>query len=67
MLHLAGRIALGVDVADLLELERALQRDGVVDAAAQEEEIAIVVKALGQVEVEGVVVASSTWPISRGR
>ena len=39
MLHLSGGVALGVDVADLLELERALEGDGVVDAAAQEEEV----------------------------
>jgi hypothetical protein len=37
--HLAGGVSFGVDVGDLLELERALQRNGEVDAAAQEEEI----------------------------
>ena len=40
VLHLAGGIALGVDVGDLLQLERALEGDGVVDAAAQVEEVA---------------------------
>ena len=39
VLHLAGRIALGVDVGDLLELQRAFERDREVDAAAQEQEI----------------------------
>ena len=39
VLHLSGGVAFGVDVADLLELERALERDGVVDAAAEEEEV----------------------------
>ena len=39
VLHLAGRIALGVDVRDLLQLERAFERDRVVDAAAEEQEV----------------------------
>ena len=39
VLHLAGGVALGVDVGDLLELERAFEGDGVVDAAAEEEEV----------------------------
>jgi hypothetical protein len=40
VLHLAGRVALGVDVRNLLELERALERDGEMNAAAQVEKIA---------------------------
>ena len=40
VLHLAGGVAFGVDVADLLQLERAFEGDGVVDAATEEEEIA---------------------------
>jgi hypothetical protein len=44
VLHLAGRVALGVDVGDLLELERALERDREVDAAAEEEEVARVLE-----------------------
>ena len=40
VLHLARRVALGVDVGDFLELERALERDGVMDAAAEVEEVA---------------------------
>ena len=40
VLHLAGGVAFGVDVGDLLELEGAFERDGVVDAAAEEEEVA---------------------------
>ena len=39
MLHLAGGVAFGVDVGDLLELERAFEGDGIVDAAAEEEEV----------------------------
>ena len=39
MLDLAGGVAFGVDVGDLLEFERALEGDGVVDAAAEEEEV----------------------------
>jgi hypothetical protein len=37
VLEFTGRVGLGVDVADLLELERTFQRNGVVQAAAQEE------------------------------
>ena len=33
VLHFAGRIAFGVDVGNFLQLERAFERDGVVDAA----------------------------------
>ena len=40
MLHLARRVAFGVDVGDLLELEGSFEGDGVVDAAAEEEEVA---------------------------
>ena len=47
VLHLAGGVALGVDVADLLELERALHRDGVLQAAAEEEEVLRAGVALG--------------------
>ena len=35
VLHLAGGIALGMDVADLLQFERTLERDGIAGAAAQ--------------------------------
>ena len=38
--HFAGGVAFGVDVADLFELEGAFEGDGVVDAAAEEEEVA---------------------------
>ena len=39
VLHFAGGVAFGVDVGDFFELERAFERDGVVDAAAEEEEV----------------------------
>ena len=39
MLELAGRVGLGVDVADLLELQRAFERDRVVQAAAEEQRV----------------------------
>ncbi len=39
MLHLRRGHALGVDVADLLELEGAFQRDGVVVPAPEEEPV----------------------------
>ena len=50
VLHLARRVAFGVDVADLLELERALEGDGVVDAAAEEEEVVGGMEGLGELE-----------------
>ncbi len=46
MLHLAGGIPLGVDVRDLLQLQRAFERDRVVNAPAQEKEVAARVKAV---------------------
>ncbi len=48
VLHLAGGVAFGVDVGDLLELEGAFEGDGVVDAAAEEEEVARVVELFGE-------------------
>jgi len=52
VLHLAGGVAFGVDVGDLLELEGAFEGDGVVDAAAQEEEVAGGGELLGEVAAE---------------
>ena len=49
MLHLAGRIPLGVDVGDLLQLQRAFQRDRIVNAAPEEEEILRFVVAMRQI------------------
>ena len=43
VLHLARRVALGVNVADLLELERAFERNRVVDAAPQIQEVRVVI------------------------
>ena len=44
VLHLAGRVRLGRDVRDLLQLERALERDRQADVAAEvEEEVRVVV------------------------
>ena len=40
VLHFAGRVALGVNVGDFLELERAFEGDGEMDAAAEVEEVA---------------------------
>ena len=37
--HLSGRVALGMDVGDLLQLQRAFERNRVVDAATQVEEV----------------------------
>ena len=45
VLHLAGGIALGVDVGDFLQLQRALERDRIVDAAAEIQEVGARVEA----------------------
>ncbi len=55
MLHLTGRIALGVDVGDLLELERALEGDGEVDAASQEQKIGGAKELAREIFVKGIV------------
>ena len=47
VLHLAGRIALGMDVGDFLQLQGAFERDRIVDAAPQVEEVAALVEAPG--------------------
>ncbi len=39
VLHLAGRIALGVDVGDLFQFQRPFEGHRVLDAAAEEEEV----------------------------
>ena len=39
VLELAGGVGLGVDVGDLLQLQRAFHRDRVVDAAAEEQRV----------------------------
>ena len=52
MLQLAGGVCLGVDVADLLELERALESERIVEVAADEED-RIVVEILGSVLGDG--------------
>ena len=42
MLHLGGRVSLGMDVGNLLQLEGAFQRDREIDAASQIEEVVLV-------------------------
>ena len=39
VLHLGGRVTLGMDITDLFQFQRALQRHGVVPAAAEIEEV----------------------------
>ena len=52
MLHFAGGIAFGVDVGNLLQLKRAFERDGVVDAAAEIEEIGLTEELPGELLVK---------------
>ena len=54
MLHLGGRVALGVDVGDLLELERPLEGDREEGQAPEEEEVGVVGVAPGdRLDVRG--------------
>ena len=46
MLHLPSGIAFGVDVGNLLELQRALQGDRIVNSAPQVEEVTVTEKLL---------------------
>src|SRR6266481_797476 len=39
VLHLASGVALGVDIGNFLQLQRALKSNGVVNATGQEEEV----------------------------
>ena len=48
VLHFAGGVAFGVNVGDFLELERAFEGDGEMDAAAEVEEVARVGEAGGE-------------------
>ena len=48
VLHFAGGVAFGVNVGDFLELERAFERDGEMDAAAEIEKVARVGEVFGQ-------------------
>ena len=47
MLQLAGRIGLGVDVGNLLEFQRALERDRIVQSAPQEQGVFLLGEARG--------------------
>ena len=49
MLELTGSVGVRVDVADLLELQAALQREGVVEPAPDEEAALGVDEAAGEV------------------
>src|SRR5258706_5977789 len=51
VLHLAGGIPFGVNVADLLELERTFQGDWIVDAPSEEQEISTFVVKVGDLPV----------------
>ena len=59
VLHLAGGVAFGVDVGDLLELERAFEGDRVVDASAEEKEVIGTVEEAG--EVLALLVEGEAW------
>jgi hypothetical protein len=47
VLQLARRIRLGVDVRDFLELQRAFERDRVVQPASQEQRVLLLREMLG--------------------
>ncbi len=48
MLHLASRVAFGMDVADFLQLQRAFKGNRIVDAAPQEQEVGKLVQLVRQ-------------------
>ena len=52
MLHLPGRIALGVNVRNLLQLQGSFQRDGILDPAPQIEKVIALVERLSDPAVE---------------
>ena len=56
MLHLPGRVALGMDVADLLELEGPLHGNRIINAPPKENHILSVGKQVGQLRTALVVV-----------
>ena len=66
MLHLAGGVAFGVDVGDLLELEGAFEGDGEVDAAAEVEEVAGGGEALGELAHWSSTGAEDLFDLCRG-
>ena len=66
VLHLAGGVAFGVDVGNFLELERAFEGDGVVDAAAEEEEVAGVGELFGEGLATVVDGAEDVFELCRG-
>jgi hypothetical protein len=58
VLHFAGGISLGVNLGNLIQLERVFERDGIVNTASQEERILRPLVFLGQ--FRNVFVASQT-------
>ena len=63
--HLPGRVAFGVDVADLFELERAFEGDGVVDATAEIEEVGGLEELVGQLLVFAVAVEDAAGQVGQ--
>ena len=59
VLHLGGRIALGVDVADLLELQRPFERDREMQVAAEVEHALCRRDTLGGSSINGSVFKTS--------
>ena len=56
MLHLPGRITLGVDVADLLQLQGPFQGDRIVDAPTEEDHVLGVAEVVSQISAALIVV-----------
>ncbi len=65
VLELACGEALGVDVGELLELERALERDGEADVPAEEEDRALVGHASARASRTGSAVSSTQLDLRR--
>ena len=65
MLHLTGRVALGMDVADFLELEGPLHGNRIINAPAQENDILGIAEQVGQLGATAVVVLDERLQLGR--
>ena len=65
MLHLTGRVALGMDIADFLELEGPLHGNWIVNAPAQENDILGITEQMGQLGATAVVVLHKRLQLGR--
>ena len=63
VLHFSGGVAFGVDVGDFLQLERAFEGDGIVDAASEKEKIVGALEAFSEI-FAGFVVGEDSFELA---